>query len=115
MQTVRVLVQSICSYLGGSATAEESAAAQKDLDHIDQELGASSHGLLDDQEVHRLEDDLAVVYYQLGAAVRNTGFYSGGDSLISGLVRECFIVKFTIAWRAYFIQDNASLHISEHL
>ncbi|TNN47149.1 hypothetical protein EYF80_042653 [Liparis tanakae] len=70
MQTVRVLVQGICSYLGGSATAEESAAAQKDLDHIDQELGASGHGLLDDQEVHRLEDDLAVVYYQLGAAVR---------------------------------------------
>ncbi|XP_037344844.2 uncharacterized protein LOC119228942 [Pungitius pungitius] len=70
MQTVRVLVQSICSYLGGSATAEESESARKNLDHIDQELGAPGHGLLDDQEVHRLEDDLAVVYYQLGAAVR---------------------------------------------
>ncbi|XP_031729844.1 uncharacterized protein LOC116398012 [Anarrhichthys ocellatus] len=70
MQTVRVLVQGICSYLGGGATAEESELAKKNLDHIDQELGASGHGLLDDQEVHRLEDDLAVVYYQLGTAVR---------------------------------------------
>ncbi|XP_078030343.1 uncharacterized protein LOC144466809 [Epinephelus lanceolatus] len=70
MQTVRVLVQGICSYLGGNATAEESEQAKKNLDNIDQELGASGHGLLDDQEVHRLEDDLAVVYYQLGTAVR---------------------------------------------
>ncbi|XP_042282812.1 uncharacterized protein LOC121907358 [Thunnus maccoyii] len=70
MQTVRVLVQGICSYLGGSATAEETEVAKKDLDQIDQELGASGNGLLDDQEVHRLEDDLAVVYYQLGTAVR---------------------------------------------
>ncbi|XP_062258331.1 uncharacterized protein LOC133967115 [Platichthys flesus] len=70
MQTVRVLVQGICSYLGGSATAEEMDLAKKNLDHIDQELAASGHGLLDDQEVHRLEDDLAVVYYQLGTAVR---------------------------------------------
>ncbi|KAM7406914.1 hypothetical protein PAMA_002893 [Pampus argenteus] len=70
MQTVRVLVQGICSYLGGSATAEETDVAKKNLDHIDQELGASGHGLLDDKEVHQLEDDLAVVYYQLGTAVR---------------------------------------------
>ncbi|XP_034429445.1 uncharacterized protein LOC117754584 isoform X1 [Hippoglossus hippoglossus] len=70
MQTVRVLVQGICSYLGGSASAEEMDLAKKNLDHIDQELGVSGHGLLDDQEVHRLEDDLAVVYYQLGTAVR---------------------------------------------
>ncbi|XP_044073306.1 uncharacterized protein LOC122885775 [Siniperca chuatsi] len=70
MQTVRVLVQGICSYLGGSATAEETEVSKKNLDHIDQELGASGHGLLDDQEVHQLEDDLAVVYYQLGTAVR---------------------------------------------
>lgn len=67
---LRVVVQGICSYLGGSATAEEAEAAKKNLDHIDQELGASGHGLLEDQEVHRLEDDLAVVYYQLGTAVR---------------------------------------------
>ncbi|XP_069388849.1 uncharacterized protein [Paralichthys olivaceus] len=70
MQTVRVLVQGICSYLGGSATAEEMDLAKKNLDHIDQELGATGHGLLEDEEVHRLEDDLAVVYYQLGTAVR---------------------------------------------
>ncbi|KAK1903122.1 Protein rapunzel [Dissostichus eleginoides] len=70
MQTVRVLVQGICSYLGGSASAEESEAAKKNLDSMDQELGAGGAGLLDDQEVHRLEDDLAVVYYQLGTAVR---------------------------------------------
>ncbi|KAK5920560.1 hypothetical protein CgunFtcFv8_024357 [Champsocephalus gunnari] len=70
MQTVRVLVQDICSYLGGSGSAEESEAAKKNLDSMDQELGAGGAGLLDDQEVHRLEDDLAVVYYQLGTAVR---------------------------------------------
>lgn len=70
MQTVRVLVQGICSYLGGSSTAEEAEVAKKNLDHIDQELGASGHGLLEDGEVHQLEDDLAVVYYQLGTAVR---------------------------------------------
>lgn len=68
---LRVLVQGICSYLGGSATAEETEVSKKNLDHIDQELGESGHGLLDDQEVHRLEDDLAVVYYQLGTAVSN--------------------------------------------
>ena len=67
---LRVLVQGICSYLGGNATAEETEVAKKNLDSIDQELGASNHGLLNDQEVHRLEDDLAVVYYQLGTAVR---------------------------------------------
>lgn len=70
MQTVRVLVQGICSYLGGSATQEETELAKKNLDHIDQELGATSYGLLKDQEVHQLENDLAVVYYQLGTAVR---------------------------------------------
>ncbi|XP_030614191.1 uncharacterized protein LOC115800803 [Archocentrus centrarchus] len=70
MQTVRVLVQGICSYLGGSATPEETEMAKKNLDHIDQELGASSSGLLKDQEVRQLEDDLTVVYYQLGTAVR---------------------------------------------
>lgn len=91
---LRVLVQGMCSYLGGSATAEETEVAKKNLDHIDQELGASGHGLLDDQEVHRLEDDLAVVYYQLGTAVRKlsldlthavrrANFLSG---LISGLI-----------------------------
>ncbi|XP_058469761.1 uncharacterized protein LOC131443801 [Solea solea] len=70
IQTVRVLVQGICSYLSGSATVEETEVAKKNLDHIDQELGASGQGLLEDNEVHRLEDDLAVVYYQLGTAVR---------------------------------------------
>ncbi|XP_068184532.1 uncharacterized protein [Antennarius striatus] len=70
MQTVRVQVQGISSYLCGNATAEETEVAKKNLDHIDQELGASGHGLLKDQEVHQLEDDLAVVYYQLGTAVR---------------------------------------------
>lgn len=70
MVFLRVLVQGVCSYLGGSATAEETEVVKKNLDHIDQELGTSGHGLLEDQEVHRLEDDLAVVYYQLGTAVR---------------------------------------------
>lgn len=67
---LRVLVQGVCSYLGGNATAEETELAKKNLDQIDQELGRSGHGMLDDQEVHQLEDDLAVVYYQLGTAVR---------------------------------------------
>lgn len=68
--SLRVLVQGVCSYLSGNATAEESEVAKKNLEHIDQELGASGHGLLDDQEVRQLEDDLAAVYYQLGVAVR---------------------------------------------
>ncbi len=67
---LRVLVQGICSYLGGDATSEDTELAKKNLDQIDHELGASGHGLFDDQEVHRLEDDLAVVYYQLGTAVQ---------------------------------------------
>lgn len=71
---LRVLVQGVCSYLGGSATAEEAEVVKKNLDHIDQELATSGHGLLEDQEVHRLEDDLAVVYYQLGTAVRRPDF-----------------------------------------
>lgn len=70
MQTVKVLVQGICAYLDGSATAEEVDAVKKNLDHVDQELGVSGQGLLDDKEVHHLEDDLAVVYSQLGTAVR---------------------------------------------
>ena len=70
MQTMRVLVEGVCSYLGGSATSEETDLTKKNLDYIDKELGSASQGLLKDQEVHRLEDDLAVVYYQLGAAVR---------------------------------------------
>ncbi|CAL8267316.1 unnamed protein product [Lota lota] len=70
MQTMRVLVQGICSYLGGGATQEEAALARKNLDYIDQELGAGNQGLFCDKEVHELEGDLAVVYYQLGAAVR---------------------------------------------
>lgn len=70
MQTMRTLVEGICTYLGGSASAEETDLARKNLDYIDQELAAAGPGLLTDQEVHRLEDDLAVVYYQLGAVVR---------------------------------------------
>lgn len=66
----RTLVQSICSYLNGNATAEESEAAKKNLDLIDQELAASGHGLLDDQEVCQLEDDLAAAYCQLSSSVR---------------------------------------------
>lgn len=71
---LRVLVQGICSYLGGSATAEETELAKKNLDEIDQELGASGQGLLEDKEVHQLEDDLTVVYYQLGTAVRKLSY-----------------------------------------
>lgn len=82
---LRVLVQGICSYLGGSATAEETEVAKKNLDHIDQELGASGLGLLDDQEVHRLEDDLAVVYYQLGTAVRKLTHAVRRANFLSGL------------------------------
>lgn len=43
---------------------------KKNLEHIDHELSASGQGLLEDKEVHSLEDDLAVVYYQLGTTVR---------------------------------------------
>ncbi|KAM6970207.1 uncharacterized protein FYW47_005491 [Aplochiton taeniatus] len=68
---MRVVVQGVCSYLGGSATSEEADLAKKNLDNIDQELGVAGKGLLNDQEVHCLEDDLAVVYFQLGTAVRS--------------------------------------------
>ena len=67
---IRGLVQGISSYLGGGATQEEAALSRKNLDYIDQELGAGKQGLLLDKEVHELEGDLAVVYYQLGTAVR---------------------------------------------
>ncbi|XP_072301143.1 uncharacterized protein [Eucyclogobius newberryi] len=70
MQNVKVLVQSICSYLDGRSSAEETEAVKKSLEHMDQELSASGQGLLDDREVHCLEDDLAVVYNQLTTAVR---------------------------------------------
>ncbi|CAL8240454.1 unnamed protein product [Merluccius merluccius] len=70
MQTMRVLVQGICTYLGGEATQEEAELARKNLDYIDQELAAGGQGLLCDKEIHELEGDLAVVYYQLGVAVR---------------------------------------------
>ncbi|KAJ0047346.1 hypothetical protein NL108_002510, partial [Boleophthalmus pectinirostris] len=64
------LVQGICSYLDGSATAEETETVKKNLEHLDQELSVSEQGLLGDREVHCLEDDLAVVYNQLTTAVR---------------------------------------------
>ncbi|CAB1328849.1 unnamed protein product [Coregonus sp. 'balchen'] len=70
MQTMTTLVEGMCTYLGGSASAEATDLARNNLDYIDQELGAAGQGLLTDQEVHLLEDDLAVLYYQLGAAVR---------------------------------------------
>ncbi|KAK7939656.1 hypothetical protein WMY93_002982 [Mugilogobius chulae] len=70
MQNVKVLVQGICSYLDGTSSTEEMEAVKKSLEQIDQELSASGQGLLDDREVHRLEDDLALVYNQLTTVVR---------------------------------------------
>lgn len=70
MQAVKVLAQGICSYLDGIASAEETEAVKKNLEHIDHELNGSGQGLLEDKEVHSLEDDLAVVYNQLCTAVR---------------------------------------------
>lgn len=70
MQTVKVLVNGICSYLDGSASGDETEMVKKNLEHIDQELIASGQGLLKDKEVSTLEDDLTVVYYQLGTTVR---------------------------------------------
>lgn len=70
MQSVKVLVQGICSYLDGSASAEEIEAVKTNLELIDQELSAPGQGLLEDKEVHTLEDDLAVVYNQLSFMVR---------------------------------------------
>ncbi|KAG7240386.1 hypothetical protein INR49_026957, partial [Caranx melampygus] len=52
----------------GEGQHKPAITTTQNLDHIDQELGASGHGLLEDREVHGLEDDLAVVYYQLGTA-----------------------------------------------
>ncbi|TSM94699.1 hypothetical protein Baya_8494 [Bagarius yarrelli] len=70
MQTMRVLVEGICSYLSGSASSEDLDLVKKNLDHIDRELSSFGPGLLTDEEVHCLEYDLAVVYNQLGASVR---------------------------------------------
>ncbi|KAI5101848.1 uncharacterized protein LOC124391704 [Silurus meridionalis] len=70
MQTMRVLVEGICSYLSGSATSDDLDLVKKNLDHIDHELSSTGPGLLSDEEVHCLEYDLAVVYNQLGASVR---------------------------------------------
>ncbi|XP_064185809.1 uncharacterized protein LOC135251880 [Anguilla rostrata] len=70
MQTLRGLVQNICSYLDGNDAPEELDLVKKNLDHIDQELSEAGRGLLADEEVHRLEGDLALVYGQLGALVR---------------------------------------------
>ncbi|KAG5283089.1 hypothetical protein AALO_G00038180 [Alosa alosa] len=70
MQTMKVLVEGISSYLGGSATPEDTDLVKKNLDHIDQELSSFGPGLITDVEIHRLEDDLVVVYNQLGTAIR---------------------------------------------
>lgn len=70
MQTMRVLVEGVCAYLSGAASAEDTDQIKKHLDHIDNELGSFGAGLLNDQEVHGLEDDLIAVYNQLGATVR---------------------------------------------
>lgn len=70
MQTTRVLVEGICSYLSGSANSDDLDLVKKNLDHIDHELSSFGPGLLTDEEVHCLENDLAVVYNQLGASVR---------------------------------------------
>lgn len=70
MQTMKGLVQGICSCLGDSANPEDTDLVKKNLDHIDQELSSFGPGLIHDTEVHRLEDDLVVVYNQLGTTIR---------------------------------------------
>ncbi|KAG9271354.1 uncharacterized protein LOC125805065 [Astyanax mexicanus] len=70
MQSMRVLVEGICTYLNGNATSDDMDLVKKNLDHIDHEFSSFGPGLLTDQEVHCLENDLAVVYSQLGASVR---------------------------------------------
>ncbi|MGH0138577.1 UNVERIFIED_CONTAM: hypothetical protein FKN15_072999 [Acipenser sinensis] len=69
MQTLQALVLGVCSYLDGTAKPEDAEFVKKNLDQIDREL-STGHGLLKDTEVHSCEDDLVVVYYQLGAVVR---------------------------------------------
>ncbi|XP_051782152.1 uncharacterized protein LOC114650736 [Erpetoichthys calabaricus] len=69
MQTMRALVLGICSFLDGSAKVDEIDFVKKNLDLIDRELG-TGQGLLKDAEVHSFEDDVVVVYYQLGAVIR---------------------------------------------
>ncbi|KAI7808510.1 hypothetical protein IRJ41_006752 [Triplophysa rosa] len=70
MQTMRVLVEGVCAFLTGTASAEDTDQIKKNLDHIDNEVGSFGAGLLNDQEVHGLEDDLITVYNQLGATIR---------------------------------------------
>ncbi|KAK1169627.1 hypothetical protein AOXY_G8468 [Acipenser oxyrinchus oxyrinchus] len=69
MQTLQALVSGVCSYLDGTAKPDDAEFVKKNLDLIDREL-STGHGLLKDTEVHSCEDDLVVVYYQLGAVVR---------------------------------------------
>nr|XP_015219517.1 PREDICTED: uncharacterized protein LOC107079477 [Lepisosteus oculatus] len=69
MQTMRALVLGVCSYLDGSAKPDEVDFVKKNLDLIDRELGRG-RGLLRDAEVHGFEDDVVVVYCQLGAVLR---------------------------------------------
>ncbi|KAJ8283103.1 hypothetical protein COCON_G00056220 [Conger conger] len=70
MQTLRGVVQNISSYLGGSGTPEELELVKKHLEHMEQELCAGGLGLLEDEEVHALEGDVALAFAQLGALVR---------------------------------------------
>lgn len=89
MQTMRVLVEGVCASLTGTASADDTDQIKKSLDHIDNELGSFGAGLLNDQEVHSLEDDLITVYNQLGAAIRaQTQFAKQEKEVFLRYVRE---------------------------
>lgn len=89
MQTVRVFVEGVCAFLTGTASAEDTDQVKKSLDHIDNEIGSFGPGLLNDQEVHCLEDDLITVYNQLGATIRaQPQFTKQEKDVFLGYVRE---------------------------
>lgn len=89
MQSMRVLVEGICAYLSGSVTSDDMDLVKKNMDHIDHELSSFGPGLLTDQEVHCLEDDVVVVYNQLGATIRaQTEFTKREKEVFLSYVRE---------------------------
>nr|XP_033803740.1 uncharacterized protein LOC117362074 [Geotrypetes seraphini] len=69
LQSMKSMVLGIEAYLQGTAKAEELEFVQKNLDAIDKQL-ASGRGLVHNADVVYCEDNISVVYYQLGMVVR---------------------------------------------
>ncbi|XP_014351234.1 uncharacterized protein LOC106705774 [Latimeria chalumnae] len=69
MQSLRSLSLGIVTYLQDNAKPEELEFVKKNLEIIDRELSAGK-GLINDCDVKYCEDNIVVVYYQLGLSIR---------------------------------------------